>query len=156
MHRLRNVMNKSSASISAEELPAVPFFNAAQVFASNIQFTAFQNGQGVRFVTEYAQYAASVNNHDLFYHFQGFSDDGEYYVVAIFPITAPKLAETSDADAPLPEGGIPYSYFAEGANADMPKYYASMTDLLNATPPEAFTPTINQLDALIQSMRIAP
>jgi hypothetical protein len=41
-------------------------------------------------------------------------------------------------------------------NVDMQSYYASVTDLLNATPPEAFTPTINQLDSLIQSMRVTP
>jgi len=31
-----------------------------------------------------------------------------------------------------------------------------MTALLNSTSPDAFFPTINQLDALIQSMRITP
>jgi hypothetical protein len=155
MHRLRNVMN-DPASMNAEQLPAVPFFNDAQVFASNFQMISFQNGEGVRFLTEYAQSAASVNNHDLFYHFQGFTDDGTYYIVAIFPITAPMLAETSDAGAPLPPGGVPYPYFAEGPNADMETYYASILDLLNASPSEVFAPTLDQLDLLIQSMRITP
>jgi len=155
MHRLRNVMNESIASIRAEQLPAVPFFNAAQVFVSNVQLISFQNGQGVRFLTEYAQYAASANNHDLFYHFQGFGDDGTYYIIAIFPITAPVLAETSDAGAVLPFGGIEYPDI-NSSNPDFPKYYASITDLLNTTAPEAFTPALSQLDTLIQSMRITP
>ena len=154
MHRLRNVMNAPGAA-SVDQLPAVPFFNAAQVFASNFQVISFQNGDGVRFLTEYAQYPAPVNNHDLFYHFQGFSNDGEYYIVAIFPITAPVLAETSDAGATLPPGGVPYPLMAD-PEANMQSYYAALTDLLNATPAEAFTPTINQLDLLIQSMRITP
>ncbi|HEX9387675.1 MAG TPA: hypothetical protein VF918_15235, partial [Anaerolineales bacterium] len=63
---------------------------------------SFQNGQGVRFLTEYAQYAASANNHDLFYHFQGLTRDGAYYIIAILPITVPVLAETSDGGAVLP------------------------------------------------------
>ena len=154
MHRLRNVMNVTG-TVSAEQLPAVPFFNAAQVFASNYQATSFQNGDGVRFLTEYAQYAAPVNNHDLFYHFQGFTSDGEYYIVAIFPITAPVLAETSDAGAAVPAGGIAIPDIND-ASADFQRYYASVTDLLNATPADAFMPTINQLDLLIQSMRINP
>jgi len=41
-------------------------------------------------------------------------------------------------------------------DADMRSYYAAITDLLNAMPPEGFAPTINQLDSLIQSMRITP
>jgi hypothetical protein len=155
MHRLRNVMNKPDTSISADQLPAVPFFNAAQIFASNFQAISFQNGDGVRFLTEYAQYAAPVNNHELIYHFQGFTSDGEYYIIAILPITAPGLADTSDAGAPLPPGGVPYPSMAD-PNVDMQSYYASVTDLLNSTPPEAFTPTISQLDSLIRSMRVTP
>lgn len=155
MHRLRNIMHDPSTAINVEQLPAVPFFNAAQVFASNFQVISFQNGEGVRFLTEYAQYAAPVNNHELFYHFQGFSSDGEYYIVAILPITAPGLAETDNAGAAIPVGGIAYPDIND-ANADFQSYYAAVTALLNATSPEAFTPSISQLDALIQSMQITP
>ncbi|MBK7316146.1 hypothetical protein [Candidatus Villigracilis affinis] len=154
MHRLRNVMNPV-APITADQLPAVPFFNAAQVFASNIQAVSFQNGSGIRFLTEYAQYYAPVNNHELVYHFQGFTNDGEYYIIAILPITAPVLAETSDAGEVIPAGGITYPDIND-SNADFQGYYASITDLLSATSPEAFTPSISQLDALIQSMQVAP
>jgi hypothetical protein len=154
MHRLRNVMNPA-APFTADQLPAVPFFNAAQVFASNIQAISFQNGSGVRFLTEYAQYPAPVNNHELIYHFQGFTDDGEYYIVAIFPISVPVLAETSDAGAVVPAGGIAYPDI-NSSNPDFQSYYASIADLLNATSPDAFTPSISQLDALIQSMMVAP
>jgi hypothetical protein len=155
IHRLNNILYDPAVPINSDQLPLVPFFNAAQVFASNIQTVSFQNGRGVRFLTEYAQYAASANNHDLFYHFQGLTGDGAYYIVAILPISAPVLAETSDAGAILPPGGVPYPYFAN-PGADMEAYYASVIDVLNATPPESFTPTISQLDMLIQSMRISP
>ena len=154
MHRLRNVMN-STAPVGVEQLPAVPFFNAAQIFASNYQTIAFQNGSGVRFLTEYAQYFAPVNNHELIYHFQGFTSDGEYYIIAILPITAPTLAETSDAGAVVPVGGVALPDIND-PNADWRGYYTSVTDLLNSTPPDAFTPSIGQLDALIQSMFVAP
>ena len=155
MHRLRNVMNVSSTSITVDQLPGVPFFNAAQVFASNIQPITFQNGSGIRFLTEYAQYAAPINNYELFYQFQGFSDDGEYYIIAILPVTVPVLAESSDPGAILPPGGIPYPDITN-ADAGVQDYYISITNLLNATFPDAFTPTLSQLDALIQSMLIAP
>ena len=156
IHRVNNILGYSpDAPISADQLPAVPFFNAQQVFASNIQTISFQNGAGVRFLTEYAQYTAPVNNHELFYHFQGVTRDGAYYIIAILPITVPVLAETSDAAAALPPGGIAYPDITD-PNADWQGYYTAVTDLLNATSPDAFTPTINQLDLLIQSMQIAP
>jgi hypothetical protein len=154
LHRLNNILYTPGGPAPSNPLPAVPFFNAAQVFASNIQVVSFQNGQGVRFLTEYAQSAASANNHDLFYHFQGVTRDGAYYIVAILPVSAPVLAETSDAGAVLPAGGVPYPYMAD-PNADMELYYASVIDLLNATPAEAFAPTLTQLDSLIQSIRVA-
>jgi hypothetical protein len=153
IHRLDNILYAPGGPVLNDQLPAVPFFNAAQVFASNVQLISFQNGQGVRFLTEYAQYAASVNNQDLFYHFEGLTRDGEYYIIAILPITAPMLAETSDGGAPLPSGGVPYPYFAD-PTADMQLYYKSVLDLLNASPSEVFTPTLDQLDQLIQSIKI--
>jgi hypothetical protein len=154
MHRLRNVMNPV-APITADQLPAVPFFNAAQVFASNIQAVSFQNGTGIRFLTEYGQYPAPVNNHELFYQFQGFSADGEYYIVAIFPITAPGLGESSDPESAAAVGGVAYPKMGDPSD-DWKAYYAAAANLLDATSPEAFTPSISQLDALIQSMWIAP
>ena len=154
MHRLRNVINPVGP-ITADQLPAVPFFNAAQNFASNFQGILFQNGNGVRFLTQYDQYPAPINNNELFYHFQGFTSDGEYYIIAIFPVTIPVLADTSDAGAVLPPGGVAYPDITS-PNPDMRGYYASITDLLNVTPSEAFSPSINQLDALIQSMNVTP
>lgn len=154
IRRLDNILYTPGGPVINDQLPTVPFFNAGQIFASNIEVVSFQNGQGVRFVTEYAQYTAPANNHDLFYHFEGVTRDGTYYVIAILPISNPMLAETSDAGAPLPTGGVPYLYMAD-PNADMQSYYTSVLDVLNASPSEAFTPTLNQLDRLIQSMRIA-
>lgn len=153
IHRLNNIFGKAGNQISNDQLPPVPFFNEAQVFASNIQPISFQSGRGVRFLTEYAQHAASVNNHDLFYQFQGLTSDGTYYIVAILPITAPVLAETSDAAAVLPPGGIAYPGM-NNPNADFQGYYIAVAGLLNTNPPEAFGPSISQLDALIQSMQI--
>jgi len=155
IHRLDNILYGPGAPDLSQPLPAVPFFNAAQVIASNVQAISFQGGGGVRFLTEYAQYPAPVNNNDLFYHFQGLSRDGAYYIIAIFPITVPVLAETSEPGTVLPPGGIAYPDSTD-PNADMEGYYASITNLLNATSPDAFTPTLSQLDALIQSMLIAP
>jgi hypothetical protein len=155
IHRLDNILYSPDPQLNSDQLPMVPSFNAQQAFASNIALVPFQNGQGVRFVTEYAQYPAPANNQDLFYHFQGLTRDGAYYIIAILPISNPNLAETSDAGAPLPAGGVLYSYLVD-PNADMQLYYKGVVEVLNATPPDAFTPTLQQLDALIQSMQVTP
>lgn len=154
MHRLQNIRS-DVVPVTADQLPAVPFFNAQQVFASNIQDVSFQNGDGIRFITEYGQYPAPVNNHELFYHFQGFSNDGNYYIVAIFPITAPGLGESSDPASAPAIGGVAYPKMDDG-NANWQGYYAAAANLLDTTSPNTFTPSLSQLDALIQSMWVAP
>ncbi len=155
IHRLNNIISGASEPISPDQLPTVPFFNAAQLFGSNVQVIDFQNGQGVRFLTQYAQYFAPANNHELFYHFQGVTQDGAYYVIAVLPITVPLLAESSDPGAVLPAGGIPFPDMND-PEADFQGYYHSITGLLDATPSDTFVPSIAQLDALIQSMQVNP
>ena len=155
IRRVNNIIYNPEVLISADQLPTVPFFNAQQVFASNIQIISFQNGEGVRFLTQYAQYAAPVNNHELIYHFHGVTRDGAYYIIAIFPVTVPVLVETSDMAAALPPSGIAYPDVT-APDTDLQSYYTAVTSLLNALSPETFTPTINQLDLMIQSMQITP
>ena len=41
MHRLNNILANPNASIPADQLPTVPFFNAAQAFASSPQIAEF-------------------------------------------------------------------------------------------------------------------
>jgi hypothetical protein len=154
IRRLNNIQYGSTVPIGAEQLPAIPFFNAQPVFAANIEVISFQNGGGIRFLTQYAQYPAPANNHELFYHFQGVTRDGAYYVIAIFPVKASELAETSESAADLLIGGVAYPDMSD-PNADWAGYYAAVTDLLNATPGDSFTPQLGQLDALVNSIVIA-
>ena len=155
IRRLDNILyGPNGVSLSADKLPTVPFFNAQQAFSADAEPISFQNGSGVRTLTEYAQYPVSANNQDLFYHFEGLSRDGAYYIIAILPITAPALAATSDSGAAIPPGGVAYPDLSD-AKTDMPGYYAAVAGLLNDTPGTAFAPTIRQLDALIQSIRVA-
>ena len=153
LHRLNNILGMPGGLLEADQLPAVPFFNAQPIFASNSKTLSFLNGGGVRFLTEYAQYAAPVNNYELFYHFQGVTRDGAYYIIAILPITVPVLAETIDAAATVPEEGVAYPGITD-PKADVQDYYKAITDLLNGTSENTFTPTLNQLDMLIESMEI--
>ncbi len=146
--RLKKVLTGTSPT--RDTLPRVPFFNAASEIAANIQIIPFQSGQGVRALTEYAQYTSPINNHDLFYHFQGLTSDNKYYVIAILPVTAPILAENDQPSAPIPAGGVPIP--AGGMPDDA--YYASVTEKLNALPPDSYAPSLNTLDALIQSIMV--
>lgn len=149
---LKDALGTHAPSFSNGPLPHVPFFNAAQVFAAQIQPISFQTGSGVRFLTEYAQYSATVNNRDMFYHFQGLTIDGKYYIIAILPVTSSILAEDEKPESPVPSGGVPVT---PETGPDQ-TYYEAVTQALNAVYPDSFNPSLFQLDDLIQSITVTP
>lgn len=146
IERLKKIL--AGGTLLQEALPTVPFFNAAAQIAANIKLIPFQNGSGVRFLTQYAQYAAPINNRELFYHFQGLTNDGKYYVIAILPISAPVLPADEKPESPVPAGGVPVPTDI-GPNE---VYYFSVTEKLNSLAPDAYTPSLNTLDTLIRSL----
>lgn len=137
-----------------DSIPFLPTFNAAQVFRAQVKYLDFQNGQGVRFLTEYAQYYAPVNNHDLFYAYQGITSDGKYWISAVLPVNAAYLQAAYDS-VDVPAGGIPVPNFNDpNYEANMQVYYDNMLNLLNTTPDTSFTPGLDCLDQYIQTLQI--
>jgi hypothetical protein len=146
--RLQKILIGST--ILKETLPTIPWFNAEPLIAAHIQMIPFQSGRGIRWLTEYAQYLAPINNNELFYHFEGLTSDNKYYLIAVLPVTAPILPENEKPDATVPEGGVPIPTDI-GVNNN---YYISVTERLNSLAPEAYTPSLNTLDALIRSILV--
>ncbi len=134
-----------------EALPFLPAFNAAQIFHSNEKILTFQNGKGIRFLTQYGQDVSPVNNNSLFYTFQGLTDDGAYYVAAILPVSAAFLPADGNPDTPLPADGVPFDW----ENYEkISQYFELVKQKLNAADSNAFNPMLTNLDALIKSILI--
>ncbi len=153
LERLRAVLAQSSM-VNVKDLPQVPFFNITQSLAAQVKVIPFQNGRGVRMLTLYAMARAIINNDELIYHFEGLTDDGQYYVVAILPVTAPVLPENGEPGAVVPPGGIPVPDFND-MNANWLGYYGDERQLLQSLEPLSYHPDLDQLDALIGSLTIS-
>jgi hypothetical protein len=136
------------SSSFGSSLPFLPIFNAGQVFFAQYQVVPFVNGSGIRFLTEYAQYLAPVNNHDLFYTYQGLTSDGQYWISAILPINLPMLP----ANADNPPGGVSWEEFSNNYEA----YITDMVNQLNAQTSDSFAPSLTALDMLVSSITIMP
>jgi hypothetical protein len=149
IQRLKTLL--AGAALSKDAMPIVPTFNAGPIFAAHMQLLDFQSGRGVRMVTQYAQYLAPVNNQELFYHFQGLTGDGKYYIIAILPVSSSILAEDDKPDSAVPPGGVPIP--PAGPDA---AYYDAVTSALNAMYPDSFNPSLFQLDTLIKSITVTP
>ncbi len=121
------------------DMPFLPLFNAAQVLVAQPDYFAFQNGAGVRYLTFFSQGIVPVNNAELMYTYQGLTQDGKYYVSAVLPINHPGLPAGSKAPEQI-----------DGFKA----YLQNITDLLNQQPADSFTPSLDQLDAMLKSLKV--
>jgi hypothetical protein len=153
---LQDVLSNPASVPESTKVPHITFFNAGPVFQSQVAVVPFRGGYGIRALTEYAQYAAPVNNNDMFYHFQGLTSDGTKYIVAILPVTAPLLQVDSAPSSLAPVGGVTYPDFSTADPAAFGSYYAAVSDLLNSTAESDFTPSLTALDALIGSLSVGP
>jgi hypothetical protein len=141
---LRQVIAVHPQTFPDNGLPFLPTWNAAQVFHTKVSYFPFRDGQGVRYLTMYAQNFATVNNKVLFYTYQGLSSDGKYYISAIFPVTNAILP---------PDESIPGGDF-DKFSQNIKTYMAAMHDKLDAQPDEAFVPSLTLLDDMIKSLVI--
>ena len=133
------LINKTA---NPENIPFLPVFNTGQFMRTQVKYIEFQNGSGVRFLTQYGQAAWPINNQDMFYTFQGLTSDGDYYFSAIFPVSHP--------DLPHPDVTTMDEAFYE----NFMDYAAGVEDQLNAQTEKDFFPPLLVLDNMIQSLSV--
>jgi hypothetical protein len=126
------------------DMPFLPLVNTQQMMHAQVKSLDFQNGTGVRFLTQFAQGVVPVNNHELVYTYQGLTRDGKYYVAAVLPVFHPALP----ADKTI-TGREPKEF-----TSDFPQYLADQTAAINAQPASSFTPDLARLDALLRSVEV--
>lgn len=140
--KLKLTLTTLETPSSDEILPFFPLWNAGQFFHAHFAFLDFQNGSGIRYLTQYGQAIYPINNYSLFYTFQGLTSDERFYLAAIFPVSSPVLPdpETIEMDQQF------YDAFLQ--------YIEETKTLLEAQPLDTFTPNLNTLDQLIEGLRI--
>jgi hypothetical protein len=128
-------------------LPFLPWINMKQTFCARPQILEFQNGKGVRYISYYSQGPNPVLDREVFYTFQGLTEDGAFYVSAFFPVQTGVFPTEVPA---CPRCGEPdYDPFSEWTATLIEQLTA-----LNAQPANDFAPSLNVLDDLIQSISI--
>ena len=139
---LRNLLAERE-TVPASELPLLPLTNSAQVFHAQVQYLDFDYIQGLRFISQHSQDPHPIMlNQELFYTFQGITDDGVYYLAAFFPLSTvflPDKIEVEDWDA---------------FHTNYDTYLAETTSALDQLLPTEFTPDITLLDAVVTSLRV--
>jgi len=125
-------------------LPFLPPLPASNDFAAQVRYLELADGGvGVRFIGRFVQDVAPIENYQLRYLFQGLSADGAYLIVANLPVSTSALPAE-----PQPLSGEEYDQFV----AVYTTYLAEMTTLFNGLTSTDFTPDLDALDAVLQSV----
>jgi hypothetical protein len=148
--KLQAYLSHPDQSVDDRQLPLVPWFNAAPLIGARVEPLQFETGEGMRFVTEYTQEAAPVTNGGLIYQFQGLTSDKRFYVIGLLPLRSRVLAD--DYDAPVPEGGVPFPGL--DSVRQLNDYWARITQVLDAGHSADFSPGLDTLDSLIESIEV--
>ncbi len=141
-----NLDTYETAAADAPPLPLLPPSNALQMFRAQAEYLSFANGSGVRYLTQLAQGMGPINNQELFYTFQGLTDDGTQYVTLFYPVAAPDLPASPTAE------NVDYLAF----QANWESYVTETVQMLNGQPAAAFLPDLALLDELVRSITITP
>ena len=128
------------------ELPFLPVIPQKQGFYVHAASISFDGGTGVRFITEYSDAPTPITNSNIFYTFQGLTDDGQYWVAVTLPISSPILPDDYDS---MPEG-----YTRESLILSYQSYVREVKEALEAQAPSSFSPSIDSLDSLVKSILI--
>jgi len=133
-----------SQNVHSEDILVPEFTGAAQFFKSLVQVVNFQNGSGFRYISQYGQDAWPIGFPNMFYAFQGFTDDGNYYISAIFPISHSSLPHQDNVD-------INDAFYDNFVN-----YSADTQMHLDLQDAETFEPSLTLLDAVVESLLVEP
>lgn len=153
LKQLRTALGKPGVPTN-EAIPEVPMFRAAKVFGAQITRINTQNGAGVRMLASYSQDFSPITNDELVYQFQGFTNDGKYYVLVTLPVHASFLIADEKPETVLPADGIPFPDLTTAKEADVYAYDQAVADKMNETDPDSFQPMLKQLDTFIQSLNV--
>ncbi len=140
----QDLMSREPAA--PENIPHLPIWNAAQLMQAHVKYLKFQNGSGVRFLTQYAQSFVPINNHDMFYCFQGMTENESYFISITLPVNHPSLPPNYES--------IPNNDWEAFSN-QFPTYIIEIEQKISAQPADSFIPQLDLLDQMVETILIS-
>ena len=136
-------------------IPVLPWIDAVQAIRAHVKYVEFGNGKGILFLTQYNIEPSIINNDGLSYVFQGLTDDGQYYISATFPVSAPNMPKSFDADT-FDGYTIPANFYKDylSNHKTYQEYLDRMERKLNGLRPEEYKPGLQLFEELIGSLSV--
>ena len=125
---------------TAQSLPFLYGIGASQVIRGQARYVNLGAIKGVSYLTVFRHDVSPFTSGEFIYTFQGVTDDGQYAVSAQFAVS------TDLIPAQIPDD-FDYAAFEAGYT----QYLRDSTATLNSATPDRFTPSLNTLDAVLES-----
>lgn len=132
---------------STKDTPIFPWADASTPFEAKKKQLSFKNGKVIRYIGEYLIEPDVVDNARLVYSAQGLSTDGKWYLSVMAPLKTKSLPDKSDISK-WPQDK--YKTFS----ANFAKYGAQVGTKLDKLSSASFTPRVDELDQLVQSITV--
>jgi hypothetical protein len=145
-------LGRARGSKGCGEMPFLPMWEWCQAFATRPKYVSFKNGRGVFYLAHMDRETSRVTNADLRYIFQGITLDRGHYVSALFPVAAPFLPKNSLV--PEVEQWNSENYLLSHKSKKYQNYVRPIIMKLNELPAEHFTPRLELIERLIQSLEV--
>ncbi len=117
-----------TGKVGAGDIGVLPSVDACQLFRAKVKIMEFKSGKGIRFITRYSTDVSPTESDDIFYTFQGMTDDQKYWVSVFYPLKADGLKATTD-----------------GKKTQI---------LLDSRSSNQYLPDLSKLDAMVSSISI--
>lgn len=127
-------------------LPLLPLPTGSETFHSHPKLIEFENGFGISYITQYDLEPNFITNENIFYTFQGISEDGKFYISAFFPV--------DNADLPANQNDSDSSVFQDVKFWET--YRSKTVSDLNAASADEYNPNLDILDRMMASLQVTP
>lgn len=118
-------------------------------YQAHVKRLDFSNGRGVRYIDliPFGLGLTTVSNDELYYLYEGMSDDGRYYIWLQYPIATDTIPDYDELDIAA----------VEAINTgDIKAWLAEQMAMLNAQPNSEFEPDLRRLDLMMETLFVAP
>jgi len=138
---LEQLLRERPADLGVD-LPFLPAWNAGSLGTAKAAYLDFQSGSGLRYITQYGQNSWPFYNQGMFYTYQGLTADGRFYISAILPLTHKTLDQYDNYQPP------------DNFYDIVDQLIRDQIAVLNSELGNSFTPAIDELDAMMQSILV--
>jgi hypothetical protein len=125
-------------------LPFLPVYTHGSALQARAEYFETPMFQGIRYMGAFAAAREPFNSRSFLYTYQGISRDGSVYLSAQAFVTTPLFPDE------IP-GFDPAEF-----EANFSTYLQESIATLNAAAPEDFSPTLSDMDAIVQSLTVPP